>query len=138
MEDINAMQPIQGTSSAAVTSPQEQTNSSTSNSGASLGPHKVSIAGLDKAIVLMALFNNSKPQGNGAYAPRALKNMSIERAQQHTERNLRLSFDYVDGRIIKTNISGDVADTRLYDRDNGDNAGLIAIEMAKRIMNSVK
>ncbi|WP_422449812.1 MULTISPECIES: hypothetical protein [unclassified Endozoicomonas] len=52
------MQPIQGASSAAVTSPQEQTNSSTSNSGASLDPHKVSIAGLDKAIVLMLVYSN--------------------------------------------------------------------------------
>ncbi|WP_257296677.1 hypothetical protein [Endozoicomonas sp. YOMI1] len=132
------MQPIQGTLSAGITVPQEQTNSPTSTSGASLGPHKVSIAGLDKAIVLMALFNTSKPQGAGFFAPRALKNMSIERAQQHTERNLHLDFDYVDGRVIKTNISGDVADTRLYDRDNGDNAGLTAIEMAKKIMDSVK
>ena len=124
------MQPIQGTSSAGITAPQEQTNSSTSNPGASLGPHKVSIAGLDKASVLMALFNNSKPQGLSFKAPRAMENMSIERAKQYTEKTL--DFDYVDGRVIKTNISGDVADTWLYDRDNGNNAGLTAIESLKK------
>ncbi len=124
------MQPVQGASSSGITTPQEQTNSSTSNPSASLGPHKVSIAGLDKASVLMALFNHSQPLGLGFLNPRALGSMSIETAKQYTERTL--NFDYVNGRVIKTDISGDVADTRLYDRDNGENAGLKAIESLKK------
>lgn len=88
--------------------------------GASLGAHKVSIVGLDKARVLMALYNHSLPEGF------EILKMSIQRAREYTSRTLY--FDYVDGRGIKTDISGDVADTWLYDRDNGDDAGLRAIQ----------
>ena len=94
--------------------------------GASLGNHKVSIAGLDKARVLVALYNHSIPQGFEIFGPEFLGNMTIRRARKYTSRTL--DFDYVDGRVIKTDISGDVADTWLYDRDNGDDAGLRAIQ----------
>lgn len=94
--------------------------------GASLGNHKVSIAGLDKARVLVALYNHSIPEGFEIFDPELLGNMTIRRAREYTSRTL--DFDYVDGRVIKTDISGDVVDTWLYDRDNGADAGLRAIQ----------
>ena len=40
----------------------------------------------------------------------------------------RLSFfDYIGGRVIKTDISGDSIDPSLYDRDNGEGRALEAI-----------
>lgn len=42
-------------------------------------------------------------------------------------------FDYVQGRLIKTDLGKTPLDFRLYDRDNGDGAGYRAIEDAKTV-----
>lgn len=36
-------------------------------------------------------------------------------------------FDYLNGRVMKVDFSGDVLDTRLYDRDNGSGAAIAAV-----------
>jgi hypothetical protein len=38
-----------------------------------------------------------------------------------------MNFDYLRGRVIKCEISGDELDVRLYDRDNGPRAAEAAI-----------
>jgi hypothetical protein len=89
----------------------------------------ISLAGLDKAAVLAALYNAAKPQGMGflQYDPAP---MQIEEATAL----LRVStyFDYLKGRVMKVDLSRDELDPRLYDRDNGSGAAERAIEAMKR------
>ncbi len=54
------------------------------------------------------------------------KFMSLDEASSLVSQLLNLG--YVRGRAIKTNISGDVIDTRRYDRDNGEGVGAMAIQ----------
>lgn len=87
----------------------------------------ISLAGLDKAAVLAALYNASKSQGLGAFhftpAP-----MTIAQAEELLKQ--QEDFDYLQGRVMKVRLGGDVLDTRLYDRDNGDGAAKRALERA--------
>ena len=100
----------------------------------------ISIKGLDKAAVLAALYNASHPLRMGFlhYDP---KPMTIEEAREmigagddttqafgkfvHGDR--QLYFDYLKGRVMKVDLSGDELDPRLYDRDNGQGAAARAI-----------
>lgn len=85
---------------------------------------KVALAGLNKADVLAALYNASKPQGMGFmhYDP---KPMMQEEAEALLKRFTR--FDYLKGRVMKVDLSGDELDTSGYDRDNGQGAAERAI-----------
>lgn len=78
---------------------------------------EVSIAGLGKAEVLAALYNRAKPQGMGFlhYTPEP---MTAAEAQDILSDGW-MYFDYLRGRVMKVDLSGDMLDTRLYDRDNG-------------------
>lgn len=88
---------------------------------------KISLVGLDKAAVLAALYNASKPQGMGFihYNPAP---MTIEQAQHLLDQSPRKYFDYLAGRVMKVDLSGDELDTWCYDRDNGEGAAAAAIE----------
>lgn len=79
----------------------------------------VSIAGLDKGAVLAALYNASRPLGMGHlhYRPEP---MTAEQARSLLENSMR--FDYLHGRVMKVDLSGDTLFTGLYDRDNGQGA----------------
>ncbi len=85
---------------------------------------KITLAGLNKADVLAALYNASKPQGMGFmhYDP---KPMTREEAEGLLKRTT--DFDYLKGRVMKVNLSGDELDTWSYDRDNGQGAAERAI-----------
>ena len=101
------------------------------------------ISGLDKTAVLAALYNRAKPQGMGFlhYDPTP---MTVEQAQQILgggddatvefgdfvhDGNL-LYFDYLKGRVMKVDLSGDEVDTWGYNRDNGENAAeLVIVEL---------
>lgn len=80
----------------------------------------MNIAGLNKAKVLAALYNASKPLGLGClhFDPQP---MTEGEAQKLLDKGCTY-FDYVYGRGMKVNLSGDELNTRLYNRDNGDNA----------------
>lgn len=97
----------------------------------------ISLKGLGKAAVLAALYNASKPLGLGILhfdpAP-----MTVAEAQvvlngrmeydEHLEGNQdRLYFDYLKGRVMKTDLSGDELSPWGYDRDNGEGAAQRAI-----------
>ena len=84
----------------------------------------ISLVGLDKAEVLAALYNASKPQGMG-FLHYDAKPMTREEAEKHLEKDTR--FDYLNGRVMKINLGNDELDPFLYDRDNGQNAALKAI-----------
>jgi len=84
----------------------------------------MNIKGIDKALVLAALYNASRPLGSGwvAFDP---KPMMREEARAMLERDTY--FDYVKGRVVKVDLSSDDVSLAAYDRDNGSSAGERAI-----------
>lgn len=90
----------------------------------------ISLNGLTKPEALAALFNYAKPQGLGMLHYKPDHRMdSLEAGIVLTQ---GMCVDYLEGRVIKVDFgrSGDTIDTRLYDRDNGMDAGLKAIRYA--------
>lgn len=77
---------------------------------------QISIKGLNKATVLAALYNASSPQRMGfmAYDPAP---MEVEEAQDILSG--QTYFDYLKGRVMKIDLSGDDLSPWDYDRDNG-------------------
>lgn len=78
------------------------------------------ISGLDKAAVLAALYNASRPQGMGFLAYKA-EPMTVDAARELLNDGYHY-FDYLYGRVMKVDLAGDELETRLYNRDNGQNA----------------
>lgn len=92
----------------------------------------VSIAGLDKARVLATLFNASHPQGMGFLNPASSMPLTASAAAEIiAEDRGHLYFDYLNGRVLKVDLTGDHIDARLYDRDNGDGALAAAIDQLR-------
>jgi hypothetical protein len=85
----------------------------------------ISLVGLNKAAVLAALYNASRPQGMGFmhYDPAS---MTAEEAEALLSRYGY--FDYLKGRVMKVDLSGDSLDTCGYDRDNGQGAAKRAVD----------
>lgn len=79
----------------------------------------IDISGISKANILSELYNSARSLEG--------KLMSIEEAEKHIEKE-GLEFDYLNGRAIKANLSGDKFDPYLYDRDNGEGVAKIVIE----------
>ena len=86
----------------------------------------INIAGLSKAHVLQALFNASRQQGMGFLDRSGARPMTLEDAASYTDDG-RLYFDYLRGRVLKVDISGDGFAPHAYDRDNGAGAAARAI-----------
>ena len=78
---------------------------------------KIDISGLDKARLLQVLYNASRPLGLGFFT--GCSPMTLEQAKEEIKSSANLYFDYVNGRVIKMNLSGDTTDSYCYDRDNG-------------------
>lgn len=91
----------------------------------------ISIAGLEKADVLAALYNASRPQGMGFmhYTPEAMS--SKEAAEILADGDY---FDYLKGRVMKISLSGSEFNERVYDRDNGTGAAAAAINAVRNGM----
>mgnify|MGYP001590687272 FL=1 len=85
---------------------------------------KIALSGLNKADVLAALYNASKPQGMG-FMHYDSKPMTREEAEGLLKQTTY--FDYLKGRVMKVNLAGDELDTWGYDRDNGQGAAERAI-----------
>lgn len=79
---------------------------------------EIDISGIDKAELLAALVNGTQSVGMGRLQDNGP--ITIEQARGWLDESMTLSFDYVAGRPIKTDISGDTARVRLYDRDAGE------------------
>ena len=93
----------------------------------------VDIKGLDKAEVLVALWNNSCEVGL-SFNPSG-KPLTVKKARKIINGGY-YSFDYCEGRVIKCNISGDEFHPWRYDRENGAGAAQRAIdELRKEIAN---
>lgn len=86
--------------------------------------NEIDITGMDKAEVLCRLYNNSKPQGLG-FLQATAGPMSIDQARKRLKDGSY--FDYLAGRVMKVDLSGDVLDPSLYDRDNGAGAARRAL-----------
>jgi hypothetical protein len=82
----------------------------------------MNIKGLKKEAVLAALYNASKLQGMGFlhYNPKPMTEAEAAELLKRYEANPY--FDYLYGRVMKIEISGDELDTGLYNRDNGIDA----------------
>ena len=95
-----------------------------SDSGLRREHYKLYLCGRNRADVLATLYNASKPQGRGfqQYDPTP---MTREQAQELLDRGTR--FDYIKGRVMHINLSGDFLDPREYDRNNSYGAAARAI-----------
>ena len=91
----------------------------------------IDISKLDKAAVLAALYNNSKQQGMGFLQVRGRIGMTIDEAKELLTGDDDHYFDYLHGRVMKVDLSGDQLNERLYDRDNGAGAAQQAINTVK-------
>lgn len=81
---------------------------------------KISIKNLKKEVVLKALYDGSHIQGLGFL--QAVSQFTIDDAKKWLNDNPELYADYVYGRVIKVDLSGDEFDPHLYDRDCGQGA----------------
>lgn len=98
----------------------------------------VSIAGLEKAAVLHALWHGSRAQGM-SFMGLPTGDVTVEMCEEavspdadnsnaHAHQSRPLHFDYWHGRVLKVDISGDSFDPWGYDRDNGQGAAERVIE----------
>ena len=88
------------------------------------------IAGLDKAELLAAFYNASRPMGMGIlqapFGPRVMTREDAERVIREGTGdyprgfgvNENLNFDYVYGRPLKINLSGDTVRVDFFEEDN--------------------
>lgn len=86
----------------------------------------IDIKNKDKAAVLAALYNASRPLGMGFLQARD-GDMTVEQARALIDSG-QTYFDYLHGRVMKVHLVGDELDPRLYDRDNGAGAAERALE----------
>ena len=85
----------------------------------------IALKGLNKAEVLAALYNASRPQGRGFMA---YEDGPMGREEAENLLADCTYFDYLKGRVMKVDLGGDVLDPWGYDRDNGTGAAERAIE----------
>lgn len=96
----------------------------------------VDISGLCKADVLAALYNASQPLGLG-WLSHDPDNMTHEEAQRILDAKSTNGptpiggfayFDYLKGRVMKVDISGETVNAHSFDLDNGPGALKQAID----------
>lgn len=85
----------------------------------------IDISKLKKTDVLIALYHYAKPQGMGFlhYDPRGMRPDEAEALLKEGT-----YFDYLGGRVMKVDLSGNEFNPALYDRDNGEGAAQHAID----------
>jgi hypothetical protein len=88
---------------------------------------EVNIKGLSQAAVLKALHENSKAQGMSYLA---LRELSLEECQSFIDEG-QTYFDYLCGKVMKVDLSGDAFDPWGYDRDNGSGAAQRAVDSVR-------
>jgi len=94
----------------------------------------IDISKMDKADVLAALYNNSRPLGMGYLhfdpTPMTRDEASVLlKEQEHTTYNggKSIYFDYLKGRVMKVELATNSLDPWGYDRDNGEGAAGCAL-----------
>ena len=93
------------------------------------------VSGIDKAVLLLELFNASKQQGMGFLQLQGASPMSLEEARIELENGIdhpyeenAKEFDYLRGRVMKVVINGSTLDPWGYDRDNGEGAAKAVVD----------
>lgn len=86
----------------------------------------VDIKGLDKARVLKALYDHSHIQESGFLQAVPDGVVTVEHCAMLL--GSQTYFDYLHGRVLKVELSGDEFDERLYDRDCGEGAAQRAVD----------
>ena len=87
------------------------------------------IKGLDKAEVLKALYDSSHVQGMGFLQAVPEGTVTVDLCRKLLKQSTY--FDYLYGRVLKVDLSGDEFDERLYERDNGRDSAARAIAFLK-------
>ena len=88
----------------------------------------ISIKGMNKAEVLKALYDHSHVQGMGYLQAVPDGVVTVSHCQMLLDTTGYPYFDYLYGRVLKVDLSGDEFDERLYDRDCGAGAAAYAIK----------
>ena len=77
-------------------------------------------------LLLMGLYNASKQQGMGLLSLAGKSDLTPDQAQAILDGTDNYKgtyyFDYLNGRVLKIEIGGKTLNTKMYDRDNGENA----------------
>ena len=89
----------------------------------------VDIKGLDKARVLKALYDHSHVQGSGFLQAVPDGVVTVEYCAGLLAKHSY--FDYLHGRVLKVDLSGDEFDERLYDRDCDEGAAQRAVDSVR-------
>lgn len=89
----------------------------------------VDIKGLDKAEVLLALYDGSHCQGMSFLG--AVDSYTLDDARADYENSRDKYFDYLHGHVLKVDLSGDEFNGALYDRDCGEGAAQRVIDKLK-------
>ena len=92
----------------------------------------ISIKGMNKAEVLKALYDHSHIQGMGFMQAVPDGMVTVEHCQMLLDTTGYPYFDYLYGRVLKVDLSGDEFDERLYDRDCGAGAAAYAIKSVNK------
>ena len=97
----------------------------------------IDISGLDRADVLAALYNVAKPQGMGFlhYDPKPMTREEAIALLAGWRLDQKPYFDYLKGRVMKSEIAGNTFDERLFDRDNGSGSAALAIATLRETAN---
>lgn len=77
----------------------------------------IDLKGKNKAKVLASLYNNAKAEGRGFLQ---FDTTPMTEAEAEELLKQQTYFDYLKGRVMKVDLSGDSFDPWLYDRDNGE------------------
>lgn len=85
----------------------------------------ISIKGMDKAKVLKALYDHSHVQGMGFLQAVPEGTVTVEHCRELLKQSTY--FDYLYGKVLKVDLSGDEFNELLYDRDCGYGAADRAI-----------
>ena len=86
----------------------------------------IDLTGRSKAEVLAKLYNASTPARGLGLLQATKGDMTVAEAQALLDGG-ETYFDYLKGRVMKVDLSGDSFDPRLYDRDNGQGAAAAAL-----------
>ena len=86
----------------------------------------MNISNLDKAEVFAALYNAAKVEKYGFFFHHPCLVLDREQAAQLL--SITTNFDYLNGKVLKIDLSGDELDTYLYNRKNGPNAAENALK----------
>jgi hypothetical protein len=101
----------------------------------------VDTTGIDRANLLAALYNRAQPQGLGFlnYTPEPMSREEAERLIEENKREwppntgrFQAYFDYLKGRVIKTDVLQFQIDPWLFDRDNGEGALQAVVDRLRR------